>query len=445
MRKIIIFIISIFYISVFSQKVWSLQEMIEHAKNNNLQVITSNYSLAMEEKNIQIAKNEYKPSVSMSIGNGLRFGQTQGFQGGIGRNDNFSNDIGVSTNITLYNGNKVKKQIEQKQAEVNVAKYNLDATKNDIKLLIIEQYLNVLLNKEIFKTNQIAVENAQKLYDRAETTTKIGTTAKTILMEAKANLAREKQNLKSTEINIKRSLFTLSQTLLIDYNNFDVEDIYTEKELIKNHHNIEDVISKAYENQPKIKSAEYSIKSAESQTKIAKTGLYPMISFNAGIGSFYYNSLVTNTSGIDSFGNHIKEANIWEQYKTNFYQQIGLSINIPIFNKGNTKIQIEQAKINEEIAKNNLNIKKQEILQNIQKIYFDLDNYYETYLTSIETENSTKLALDFAEKSYAVGKTNIYDLNIARQNYFNAVSSTIQAKYNYIFNKKILETYLSEF
>lgn len=181
------------------------------------------------------------------------------------------------------------------------------------------------------------------------------------------------------------------------------------------------------------------------QTKIVKTAFLPTVSLNAGVGSFYYNSLVTDITGVDSFGNYIKEKGLFEQYKDNFYQQIGLSVNIPIFNKGNTKIQVEQSKINEAIAKNNLNIRKQEMRQSIQKAFFDTENYYESYLSATEVEKSTRLALEFAEKSYEAGKTSIYDLNIARNNFVNVQGQLAQAKYNYIFSQKVLEFYSGEF
>ncbi|WP_212898590.1 TolC family protein, partial [Capnocytophaga cynodegmi] len=132
------------------------------------------------------------------------------------------------------------------------------------------------------------------------------------------------------------------------------------------------------------------------------------------------------------------------QYRTNFYQQVGVSINIPIFNKGNSRMQVIQSKINEEIAKNDLEIKKQELLQSIQKIYFDIDAHYQSYISAQETEKSTKLALDFAEKSYEAGINSIYDLNNARNSYTKAQSSVIQSKYNYIFSRKILEVYMKQ-
>ena len=129
------------------------------------------------------------------------------------------------------------------------------------------------------------------------------------------------------------------------------------------------------------------------------------------------------------------------QYKDNFNQSLGISANIPIFNKGITKLQVEQAKISENIAKNTLEQQKVEVQQNVQKAYFDANANYENYLAALEAEKSTKLALDFAEKSYEAGRTTIYDLNTARNNFVNAQGSVSQAKYNYIFSMKLLNFY----
>lgn len=47
--------------------------------------------------------------------------------------------------------NDWKKQKQQKEYEVEIAKYNVDIVKNNISLQIIQQYLSILLNKEIVK------------------------------------------------------------------------------------------------------------------------------------------------------------------------------------------------------------------------------------------------------------------------------------------------------
>ena len=46
------------------------------------------------------------------------------------------------------------------------------------------------------------------------------------------------------------------------------------------------------------------------------------------------------------------------------------------------------------------------------------------------------------EKSYQAGKSSIYDLNTARNNYINAQGAAAQAKYNYLYQVKLLEFYV---
>ena len=122
--KRIIFLGSLFYSSlVFSQnRNWTLEESIEYAKVHNLQIISNEYALKTEEKNLKIAQNDYLPSISVSMNNHLRFGQTQGFQGSIGRNDNFNNGLTVSASLLLYNGGKLEKQIEKQKYDIAVAR-----------------------------------------------------------------------------------------------------------------------------------------------------------------------------------------------------------------------------------------------------------------------------------------------------------------------------------
>lgn len=443
MKKCILLGIIFLPLIAFSQKKWTLQEAIDYATKNNFQVVEKQLVLKTEEKSLQMSKNEYFPTFSAGINNQLRFGQTQGFQGSIGRNDNFNNEITASSNILLYNGGRLEKQRNKKKNDVEVAQHNIATIQDNLTLQIIQQYLSILLQKEVVKIHQKSVENAQKLYQKAQHTTQVGTTAKTILAESQSALAKENQNLKQAEIEEKKALFSLSQTLqLTDFQNFDVEEIDTEAEFFSGIQPLTEVLENINTHHPIIKSSESSIKSAEAQTKIVKSAFFPSISLTAGVGSFYYNSLVTDITGLDNLGIPIREKTLFDQYQTNFFQQIGLSVTIPIFNKRNTQAQVEQAKINEEIAKNNLNIQKQELLKSIQKVYFDLENHYQVYITAQATEKSTLLALEFAEKSYEAGINSIYDLNNARNNYINAQSSVIQAKYNYIFTKKIIEVYV---
>lgn len=439
MKKGWIIILGLACMGLNAQKKWSLRECVDYAVKHNLQVIQNEYSKQVQDSNLKIAKKNYLPSVSANVGNTVSFGQASLGTGSI-RNDRFGNNAAIGADILVYNNGRLEKTIRKTEFDVEASQYDIETIKNDISLQIAQQYLTTLLNKEIVKISEAAVENAQKQYDRAKITTQTGTTAQTILAEAEAALAREKQNLKTAEINVGRSLFALAQLLqLSEYKDFDVEDVNVPDQLAPQLKSVDEVLNTAYETLPQVKAAESRIRAAETQTEVTKTSFWPTVTASAGIGSFYNNLLNTNNVGSELF--YVNERTFFQQYKDNFGQNVGLSVNIPIFNKGITRLQVEQSKINESIAKASLEQQKQTVRQSVQQAQFDVDANYEIYLAAIEAEKSTKLALDFADKSYAAGRSTIYDVNIARNNYANAQGSVEQAKFNYLFSLKLLNFY----
>lgn len=439
-----VFCISLLSVGIlgFSQKKWTIQECVDYAIKNNLQIQAQAYNKDVQTKNLEMAKKEYLPAVSGNISNNMNFGQTLVGTTSI-RNDSYYNGANVGANMLVYNNGRLEKNIRKTGFDVEASLLDIETIKNNIALQIAQQYLNVMLNREIKKISESAMENAQRLYDRAKITTDVGTTAQTVLAEASASLAREKQNVKTAQINVDRALFAMAQLLqLQDYKSFDVVDIPVPEELLPQTETVDEVLNIAYQNQPVVKAAEIRIKAAEAQTEVVKTNFYPTISATAGIGSFYNNLLNTNSIGFDPLtGRPLTERSFTQQYKNNFGQQLSLSANIPIFNKGITRLQVEQTKINETLAKNNLEQQKFQLKQDIQQAQFNADSNYEVYTAAIEAERSTKLALDFAEKSYEAGRSTIYDVTIARNNYANAQGSVAQAKYNYLFSIKVLDFY----
>lgn len=438
MKKFAIFSLSLCSVFLFSQKKWTLQECVNYAVQNNLQVIQGSLNNKIQDNNLQIAKRQYLPGVSATANVGGNFGQGRDTFGATNRNDNFSSGANVGADILLFNNGRLEKNIRKSQYDVEAGSFDLQKIKDDISLQIAQQYLSILLNREITKISESALANAEDLYNRAKITTDVGTTPKTILAEAEAALAREKQNVKTAQINTERSLFSLAMLLqLPNYKDFDIQFVDVENKLDAPLFSAENIINKAYENQPQLKAAESRIKSSEAQTEITETAFWPTISANAGIGTSYFYRL----KALDFAGNTIQQRNFFNQFGDNFGQQVGVSANIPIFNKGITKLQVQQSKINEDLAKNALEQSKQDVLQNVQKAQFDAESNYEAYLAATEAEKSSKLAVDFAEKSFEAGRTTIYDLNTARNNFANAQGSVAQAKYNYLFSMKLLNFY----
>jgi outer membrane protein len=58
----------------------------------------------------------------------------------------------------VYNNGRLEKNVRKLQFDVEASQYDIEAIKNDISVQIAQQYLTALLNKEIVKISQSAVE-----------------------------------------------------------------------------------------------------------------------------------------------------------------------------------------------------------------------------------------------------------------------------------------------
>ncbi len=258
MKKSAVLLLSLVSAAVFSQKKWTLQECVNYAVQNNLQVVQSSLNKSAQENALEVAKRQYLPFVSGTIGNNASFGT--GNAGTFVRSDNFSNNANVGADILVFNNGRLEKNIRRSEAEVQASEYDVQRIKDDISLQIAQQYLNILLNREITRIAESALENAERTYDRAKITTEVGTTAQTVLAEATAARAREKQNVSTARINTDRSLFALAMLLqLTDYKDFDVAEVPVQDDPSAPLYTATDILDTALQNQPQIKAAESRI------------------------------------------------------------------------------------------------------------------------------------------------------------------------------------------
>ena len=132
MKKIAVLLMSFVSVYSFSQKKWSLQECVNYAMENNLQVLQNQLNTKTQNNSLDIAKRQYLPSVSGNLNNTASFGQGRDVFGTTNRNDNFSNSANVGADILVFNNGRLEKNIRKTEFEVEASKFDLQRIKNDI-------------------------------------------------------------------------------------------------------------------------------------------------------------------------------------------------------------------------------------------------------------------------------------------------------------------------
>lgn len=420
------------FVPGFAQEKWSLARCIDYAYDNNLEVMSSKVNNGVKVVEIKIAKNERLPDLNSYMNMYSKFGQAQDVFGTTRRNDNLNAEAGFTSDVLIYNHNKLNNEVKRADILVEVSEEELASIKRNIAMKVIEGYLSIQLNKEIARAVDSSAFYATLQYEKAVKTTQAGTTALTVQYEAQANLAREKQKLQKAKQDIERARISLAQLLQIENSrSFDVAE--ESSELAALSQTLSEAVERTTSIHPEMKRLSLLRQAAELDHKIIRAGLYPTIKGSALVGSLYFNSLVSS-----------EDMPFFNQMKNNFAQQVAVTVSIPIFNKGRVKNQI--AKNNLVLRQNAIDVLQRQatIKQEIEKMYFDYQAYIDQFNAAKDVLNSARIALSFTSKSFDAGKSSIYDLNVSRNNYLTAESEMLQAKYNGLFVSKMIRFYIEE-
>jgi len=407
-----------------SNKVWSIEECVAYAIQNNISVKQSELSTQLQEAEVTRAKMNFYPSVSGSIGGNYSFGAPLG-------KDSFSNNYGISSSATLYNGNRNKYFVTLAEKDLEISKLNVQKIQDDITLRVVNAYLNILYSREnvIIARDQIRV--GEKLVERMNGLVEAGTKARNDLFQVEANLAANQESVVTAENNLDLSLLDLAQILQISHKNFKVAEVSIDLETAKLMYNDSDLIfDKALTWRPEIESAKMSIDNADLEIAVANAGKLPTVSASYSFGTNYFN-----------VQDAINQSGYFKQLADNRGHSLGLSVGIPIFDKQTTKIGVQRAKVQKEIAEYTLENEKTNLRAVVERAYIDAKTSLKTFEASQKSVKAQEEAFRTAQERYDLGVLTSYDFDQVRNQLVNAQSSLIRAKYNFIFRSKFLEFY----
>ncbi len=415
-----------------AQKQWTLQECIEHAVANNIELKQSNIGVESQEVTLKSAKNEMLPSLNASLGSNAYFGRGPGRDGTYEDQTQASASANLGADMTLYQGRSITNRIKQQELNLKAAIEGYEAAKESLSLQIVAMYMQVLYSKESVAVAQTQVELADAFVVRSKSLLDGGKIAEGDYLESLASLSRDQMTLVEAQSQLKISQLNLSQALNLPYSEaFDVVTPQTDTQFTLQAKNSSDVYNYAVENRPQIKSTELRLESAIYDLKIARAGAMPRVGLSAGYSNSYHHTFVT-----DAVNTAFRE-----QMRLNGSQSVGLSVSIPIFNKfsvKNQKIQAQYQIDNQELALSNDKLKLQ---KEIEQAYQNVIIAEERYTASMEALRAANTAFEYTKIKADSGRSTIYDFNESKTNLIRSESELIRAKYEYMFNSKILNFY----
>ena len=443
MKKVIGFLFFLLLLShapVEAQKVWSLEECINYALENNLTV-------KRQELNVQHNKNNHSqsyfnalPNANGQINYGYSSGKTIDYSKFEYVDQNYwSGSAGLSSNLTLFGGFQVINNILKTKYDFLKSQSDLEKSKNDISVQLALAYLQVLFTKELVEVAKVKSDVTSMQVERTKKLFEVGNVAQGEFLQIKAQGAIDKTSLINAKNNQIMAYLDLTQLLDLDSaGGFDVvvpQNI--EIKLLSPLESVEDIFAKALETMPQMKSAEYALKSSEKQLAMTWGQASPSVDLSGNLSSRY-------SEVAEDISNPGETYKLKDQLNDYYYKQFSLGVSIPIFNRLQVKNSISNAKLQVNDYQIQLDQARMALYKEIQQAHADASAAQEKYYSSVEAVNYNEEAFKYTSQKLEVGLVNSVDYNIAQNNLISAKSSMLQAKYEYIFKLKILDLYMGK-
>lgn len=419
-----------------AQKSWTLKECIEYAIENNISVQSSEIDISQSEIELKMSKNNRLPNLYTSLGSSIYFGRGPSRDGTYIDNTQSSSSVGVSTSAPIYQGSQIKHDIKLKKLNIETMLQGQAKAKQDVALNVTALYLEVLFNKEILKIAEKQLLLSDTLVTKSEILFKNGKSSESELYESKALRANDELTVTQSRNNLQLSLVNLSQALNIENaSGFDIaapdsQEILSTEYLVSLR-SATSTYDNAITTLPQILMQESQLKSMEQSLKVTRSALYPTISLSAGYSNSAYHSFLEG----------YENTRFKEQMKINGNETIGLSVQIPIFNRNATRNQILISQLSIKTQKLALINEKQQLSKEIEQAYYNADAARASYISSGESVKAAQKAFEYEKIKALAGQSTIFDFNDSRTRLESSESEMVRAKYEFIFRKKILEFY----
>ncbi len=451
---------------VKAQEVVTLQRAIDLALERNLTIKQAQFSEALSEENLKQSKYNLLPNLTAGPQASLNFGRNIDPSTNQFINQRISALSGnMSSQVTLFQGGQLRNQIIENRLLLNADRSYTAKIKNDLVLNVVTQYLLVLTNQDLVTAAKQQIDVAKITVDRAQKNFDVGNQTLADLAQAKAQQSTAELNYTTAENQLELSVLTLKQYMEMPPATnivFEKPDISKFKNL-STVFNPEDVLKTALAVNPDVSLAEARQKAAAQDIKVARGNYYPSIVLFGQLGTNYSDarklvSGVTPSGRMDTVGfvggNMATPVTVpgfnpvysnypfFRQIGDNFNQSVGISLQIPIFNRFSARTSVRKAKITNENALVTAQLARNNLSKIIYQAVWDVQAANKKYQSSLQTYTANKEAFNVIQQRYNVGLVNSLDYNTSLTNLNKSQFDLIQAQYELVFRSKVIDYYL---
>jgi ABC-type dipeptide/oligopeptide/nickel transport system ATPase component len=210
-------------ITAAGQQQYTLLECIEIALENNRDIKQQELNKQQRMVAYSQARADLLPAVNASAGHNFIFGRSIGLDNTYQNTNSSQSNFNIVTDITLFDGLRMKHNIDARKADMMVSEANLERIQDEIIMSVSTAFLQALLNRELLTIAENQIQTTRENLKRSTELVNSGKMAKGELYEIEAQLAKEEVNRVQAENNYKLALLDLAQIMELEkFDDFEI-------------------------------------------------------------------------------------------------------------------------------------------------------------------------------------------------------------------------------
>ena len=439
MKKSIILCISVSLClnSVQAQQM-TMQQCMQYAVQHNHEV-----------KQAELELDNYKASKTGAIGNFLPY-----VDAGIGAQYNFGRAIDPETNgytdvSTFYNGYSLSASLpvfdgfsrlhalKAAKASELMGRASLRQRQDQTALDVLQAYTSVAYYDGLVKMAEEKVEETLLLLKQVKVLEEVGRKSAADVAqvesqqaEADYELTRQQNLYASAILELKKAMnYPLSDSLSLEY----IPNVGTFDSQCGN--NSFPTWEKNLDNErhPELQVARYRMQASKHEWHQARASLYPSLSLSAGLSTTYYKTL--HNDAAETFRN---------QMKNNMGEYLGVSLNIPLFNRLQTITSIRRAKNNYKIAQEAYDQKQLELAKLSSEAWQDWQGYQKQTIQMEKKVEADSIAYQLTRRQFEEGLATAIDLHTTSAQLLNSKATLLQCQLMAMVKEQLVRYYKGE-
>lgn len=378
---------------------WTFDNCVEWATANSTDVRRSILNILQADENIGEAKDAWLPSVGFSTNHSFTNypSPEENRTGNI-----YGSSYGINASWTIWEGNVRKYRLESAKIARRQQEFAGDDVVKNIKLGILQAYLNILYADEAVAIARQTLEVSSSQTERALKLMEAGRTSKVDYAQIESQMAQDKYNLVQAEGNYASAKMNLKKILelSLDYDLEIAGVAFHDEDVAAPLPDMTTVYDFAASWLPEIKSNQLSKEIYENDIKIAKAGHLPEIALSGGVGTGY-------SSGGKSWG---------RQMAHGFNENVGINLSVPIYDANSTRRKVAKAKLSALEYDLSLDDLLDNLSQTIEGLYIDARNARAKYDAGKTQLDATRLTADLVNRQFELGLVNPLELLTAHNN-----------------------------